>query len=66
MLLDGGERIETELPTGAFEYHQLKDYFVTYAFLPWRTCCSFRVVKESQDGRNPLARNGRCSLKIRR
>jgi len=32
--LDGGERIETELPTGAFEYHQLKDYFVTYASYP--------------------------------
>ena len=31
---DGGERIETELPTGAFEYHQLKDYFVTYASYP--------------------------------
>jgi regulation of enolase protein 1 (concanavalin A-like superfamily) len=32
--LDGGDRIETELPTGAFEYHQLKDYFVTYASYP--------------------------------
>ena len=32
--LDGGERVETELPTGAFEYHQLKDYFVTYASYP--------------------------------
>ncbi len=32
--LDGGERIETELPTGAFEYHQLKDYYVTYASYP--------------------------------
>jgi len=31
---DGGERVETELPTGAFEYHQLKDYFVTYASFP--------------------------------
>lgn len=31
---DGGERVETELPTGAFEYHQLKDYFVTYASYP--------------------------------
>jgi hypothetical protein len=31
---DGGERIETELPTGAFEYHQLKDYYVTYASYP--------------------------------
>ncbi|MEI7829799.1 MAG: right-handed parallel beta-helix repeat-containing protein [Prolixibacteraceae bacterium] len=32
--VDGGERVETELPTGAFEYHQLKDYFVTYASYP--------------------------------
>ncbi|MCE1198344.1 MAG: right-handed parallel beta-helix repeat-containing protein [Marinilabiliales bacterium] len=31
---DGGERVETELPTGAFEYHHLKDYFVTYAAYP--------------------------------
>ena len=31
---DGGERVETELPTGAFEYHQLKDYYVTYASYP--------------------------------
>ena len=28
---DGGERIETNLPTGAFEYHKLKDHYVTYA-----------------------------------
>lgn len=32
--LDGGERVETELPTGAFEYHKLKDYYVTYAAWP--------------------------------
>ena len=32
--LDGGERVETNLPTGAFEYHKLKDYFVTYAAYP--------------------------------
>jgi hypothetical protein len=31
---DGGDRVETELPTGAFEYHQLKDYYVTYASYP--------------------------------
>lgn len=31
---DGGERVETDLPTGAFEYHELKDYFVTYAAYP--------------------------------
>lgn len=31
---DGGERVETELPTGAFEYHQLKDHYVTYASYP--------------------------------
>lgn len=31
---DGGERVETDLPTGAFEYHKLKDYFVTYASYP--------------------------------
>lgn len=28
---DGGERCETELPTGAFEFHKLKDFYVTYA-----------------------------------
>ncbi|MDP4284341.1 MAG: right-handed parallel beta-helix repeat-containing protein [Bacteroidota bacterium] len=31
---DGGERIETDLPTGAFEYHELEDCFVTYAAYP--------------------------------
>ncbi len=31
---DGGERIETNLPTGAFEYHKLKDQYVTYAAYP--------------------------------
>jgi hypothetical protein len=31
---DGGERIETNLPSGAFEYHKLKDYYVTYAACP--------------------------------
>lgn len=31
---DGGERVETNLPTGAFEYHKLKDYYVTYAAFP--------------------------------
>ena len=31
---DGGERIETDLPTGALEYHELKDCFVTYAAYP--------------------------------
>ncbi|KAA3616339.1 MAG: DUF1349 domain-containing protein [Calditrichaeota bacterium] len=31
---DGGERCETNLPTGAFEYHKLKDYYVTYAAYP--------------------------------
>ena len=31
---DGGERCETELPSGAFEYHKLKDYYVTYAAFP--------------------------------
>ena len=30
----GGERIETNLPSGAFEYHKLKDYYVTYAAYP--------------------------------
>ncbi len=34
---DGGERCETNLPTGAFEYHKLKDYFVTYAAYPGET-----------------------------
>ncbi len=32
--VDGGERVETDLPTGAFEYHKLKDHFVTYAAYP--------------------------------
>ena len=32
--IDGGERIETDLPTGAFEYHKLKDHYVTYAAYP--------------------------------
>ena len=31
---DGGERVETDLPTGAFELHKLKDYYVTYAAYP--------------------------------
>lgn len=31
---DGGEIVETDLPTGAFEFHKLKDYFVTYAAYP--------------------------------
>jgi regulation of enolase protein 1 (concanavalin A-like superfamily) len=31
---DGGERIETNLPSGAFEYHKLKDHYVTYAAYP--------------------------------
>ncbi|MBK7713680.1 MAG: hypothetical protein IPJ37_24215 [Bacteroidales bacterium] len=29
-----GERVETNLPTGAFEYHKLKDHYVTYAAYP--------------------------------
>jgi len=32
--VDGGERIETNLPSGAFEYHKLKDHYVTYAAYP--------------------------------
>ena len=35
--VDGGERVETDLPTGAFEYHELKDCFVTYAAYPGET-----------------------------
>ncbi|MDP2337030.1 MAG: NosD domain-containing protein [Bacteroidota bacterium] len=34
---DGGERVETDLPTGAFEYHELKDYYVIYAAYPGET-----------------------------
>ncbi len=34
---DGGERVETDLPTGAFEFHQLKDCYVTYASYPGET-----------------------------
>ncbi len=31
---DGGERVQTNLPSGAFEYHKLKDHYVTYAAFP--------------------------------
>ncbi len=31
---DGGERVETDLPSGAFEYHHLRDHYVTYAAYP--------------------------------
>jgi regulation of enolase protein 1 (concanavalin A-like superfamily) len=31
---DGGERIETNLPSGAFEWHHLRDNYVTYAAYP--------------------------------
>ena len=31
---DAGERVETNLPSGAFEYHKLKDYYVTFAAYP--------------------------------
>jgi regulation of enolase protein 1 (concanavalin A-like superfamily) len=31
---DGGERVETNLPTGAFEYHKLRDHYVTWAAYP--------------------------------
>ena len=31
---DGGERVETNLPTGAFEFHHLRDHYVTYAAFP--------------------------------
>ncbi|HRP30383.1 MAG TPA: DUF1349 domain-containing protein [Agriterribacter sp.] len=34
---DGGERVETNLPTGAFEYHKLRDHYVTYAAYPGET-----------------------------
>jgi len=34
---DGGERIETNLPTGAFEYHKLRDHYVTWAAWPGET-----------------------------
>ncbi len=34
---DGGERVETDFPTGAFEFRKLKDYFVTYAAYPGET-----------------------------
>ena len=32
--VDGGERVETNLPTGAFEYHKIRDHYVTYAAFP--------------------------------
>ena len=31
---DGGERVETSLPTGAFEFNHLRDHYVTYAAYP--------------------------------
>ena len=31
---DAGERCETALPSGAFEFHKLKDFYVTYAAYP--------------------------------
>ncbi len=31
---DGGERVETTLPTGAFEFNHLRDHYVTYAAFP--------------------------------
>jgi len=31
---DGGERVETELPSGAFEWHHLRDNYVTWAAYP--------------------------------
>lgn len=31
---DGGERVETNLPTGAVEYRKLRDHYVTYAAYP--------------------------------
>lgn len=31
---DGGERVETNQPSGAFEFHKLKDHYVTYAAYP--------------------------------
>ncbi len=31
---DGGERVETDQPSGAFEFHKLKDHYVTYAAYP--------------------------------
>jgi len=34
---DGGERCETNKPSGAFEFNLLKDYFVTYAAYPGET-----------------------------
>lgn len=34
---DGGERVETTLPSGAFEWHHLRDHYVTYAAYPGET-----------------------------
>lgn len=31
---DGGERCETDAPSGAFEFNLIKDYYVTYAAYP--------------------------------
>ena len=69
---DGGERVETNLPTGAFEYHKLKDYFVTYAAYPgenpiisggkiinkWKTEDQYWVANAGNTTVNKLILNG--------
>lgn len=64
---DGGERVETNLPTGAFEYHKLKDHYVTYAAYPGETPVisgGTRVAGWNKDGRIWKARFDADSVKM--
>ena len=57
---DGGERVETNLPTGAFEYHKLKDHYVTYAALSWRETSHLR--RSSCFGMEEKRQNMECPV----
>ena len=77
--LDGGERIETNLPTGAFEYHKLKDHYVTYAAYPgekpvisggtpvtgWKNNGKFWTAKYDADTAAMLVVNGKRQILAR-
>ena len=77
--LDGGERIETNLPTGAFEYHKLKDHYVTYAAYPgekpvisggtpvrgWKNNGKFWTAKFDADTAAMLVVNGKRQILAR-
>ncbi len=69
---DGGERVETNLPTGAFEFHHLRDHYVTYAAFPgekpvisggtevtnWKKARNCWVAPFSQENATILLANG--------